>query len=182
VLLQEGQTDMIRSIYRMAEWLALLGGVVLVALTVMVVASISGRALVSVGLGPVPGDFELVEVGVAVAIFFFMPWCYIKAGHATVDLLYMHMGQGGQRVIQVISDLLMLLVWLVLVWQLGLGMLEKKEYMETTFILQMPIWWGYALCFAGGVAGCVVYVARMLTLLGLAREPEGWAVQSNAGH
>jgi hypothetical protein len=38
------------------------------------------------------------------------------------------------------------------------------------------------LCFAGGVAGCVVYVARMLTLLGLAREPEGWAVQSNAGH
>jgi TRAP-type C4-dicarboxylate transport system permease small subunit len=85
-------------------------------------------------------------------------------------------------VIQVISDLLMLLVWLVLVWQLGLGMLEKKEYMETTFILQLPIWWGYALCFAGGVAGCVVYVARMLTLLGLAREPEGWAVQTNAGH
>lgn len=173
---------MIRVMYRLAEGLALLGGVVLVALTLMVVASVTGRALVGIGLGPVQGDFELVEVGVAVAIFFFMPWCYVKGGHATVDLLYMHMGAMGRRAIQVISDVLMLAVWLVLVWQLSLGMLEKREYMETTFILQMPMWWGYALCVLGGVAGCLVYIARTLTVLGLAREPEGWAPEANAGH
>ncbi len=173
---------MIRSMYRLAEWLALVGGVVLVAITLMVVTSVTGRALTSIGLGPVQGDFELVEVGMAVAIFFFMPWCYVKAGHATVDLLYMHMGPAGRRAIQVVSDLLMLGVWLVLVWQLGLGMLEKKEYLETTFILQIPIWWGYALSLVGGVAGCLVYVARTLTGLGLAQEPAGWAPEANTGH
>jgi TRAP-type C4-dicarboxylate transport system permease small subunit len=173
---------MIDWIYRLAKWTAIAGGVMLSALTLMVVASVAGRALIGVGLGPVPGDFELVEVGVGIAIFFFMPWCYLRGGHATVDLLYMHIPRWAQKTIDTLSDVLMLLVWLMLTWKLWDGLVEKKEYMETTFILQMPIWWGYALCFAGGVAGCVVYVARMLTLLGLAREPEGWAVQSNAGH
>lgn len=173
---------MMRWVHRLAEWLAMLGGVLLVAMALMVVASVTGRALISVGLGPVQGDFEMVEVGMAVAIFFFMPWCHVKAGHATVDLLYMHLGSAGQRAIQVLSAALMLAVWLVLVWQLGLGMLEKKQYMETTFIRQIPIWWGYALCLVGGVLGCAVYLARTLSALGLVREPDAWAPDAHAGH
>lgn len=173
---------MIAWIYRLAYWAALVGGLVLVALTLMVVASVSGRALIGIGLGPIPGDFELVEVGVGVAVFFFLPWCYLKGGHATVDLLYMHMPKWIQRAIVIISDLLMMAVWLVLTWMLWQGLLEKKEYMETTFILQMPIWWAYAFCFVGAVIGCLSYIAKTLTLLGLASEPEGWTVETNAGH
>lgn len=173
---------MIAWIYRLAYWAALVGGLVLVALTLMVVASVSGRALIGIGLGPIPGDFELVEVGVGVAVFFFLPWCYLKGGHATVDLLYMHMPRWFQRSIVIISDLLMMAVWLVLTWMLWQGLLEKKEYMETTFILQMPIWWAYAFCFVGAVIGCLSYIAKTLTLLGLASEPEGWTVETNAGH
>lgn len=173
---------MIDWIYRASRWTALLGGLVLVALTLMVVASVAGRALIGMGLGPVPGDFELVEVGVGVAVFFFMPWCYLRSGHATVDLLYMHMPRWAQRGVVIISDILMLLVWLMLTWKLWDGLLEKKEYMETTFILQMPVWWAYALCFAGAVMGCLAYAARTLTLLGLASEPEGWSVDNHAGH
>jgi hypothetical protein len=51
---------MISLIYRLANWTAIVGGLVLVALTLMVVASVAGRALIGLGLGPVPGDFELV--------------------------------------------------------------------------------------------------------------------------
>jgi TRAP-type C4-dicarboxylate transport system permease small subunit len=173
---------MIAWIYRVANWTAIVGGVVLVALTVMVVVSVIGRALIGVGLGPIPGDFELVEVGVGIAIFFFMPWCYLRGGHATVDLLYMHSPRWAQRLVVTISDLLMLAVWLILTWKLLEGMLEKKEYMETTFILQMPIWWAYALCLVGAVIGCVCYFAKTLTQLGLAAEPAGWSVEANAGH
>ena len=82
---------MISFIYRLANWTAIVGGIVLVAMTLMVVASVAGRAMIGLGLGPVPGDFELVEVGVGIAIFYFLPWCYLRGGHATVDLLYMHM-------------------------------------------------------------------------------------------
>jgi TRAP-type C4-dicarboxylate transport system permease small subunit len=169
-------------IYRLSNWAALLGGIVLVAITLMVVASVTGRALIGAGLGPVPGDFELVEVGVGIAIFFFLPWCYLRGGHATVDMLYMHVPRWAQKMVDTFSDLLMLAVWLVLTWKLWEGLLEKKEYTETTFILQMPVWWAYAFCFAGAVLGCLAYFAKTLTQLGLAKPPAGWTTESNAGH
>jgi TRAP-type C4-dicarboxylate transport system permease small subunit len=173
---------MISLIYRLARWTAIVGGLVLVALTLMVVASVAGRAMIGLGLGPVPGDFELVEVGVGIAIFFFLPWCYLRGGHATVDLLYMHMPVWFKRSVDTFSDVAMLLVWLVLTWKLWEGMLEKKEYMETTFILQMPIWWAFAFCLVGAVIGCICYVAKTLTRLGLASEPPGWTVEANVIH
>ena len=50
-------------------------------IALMSVASIVGRALsgLGLGLGPVPGDFELVEAGTALAVFCFLPWCHLKA-------------------------------------------------------------------------------------------------------
>lgn len=173
---------MIAFIYRLANWTAIVGGIVLVALTLMVVASVAGRALIGLGLGPVPGDFELVEVGVGIAIFYFLPWCYLRGGHATVDLLYMHMPSWFRKAVDLFSDVAMLLVWLVLTWKLWEGMVEKKEYLETTFILQMPIWWAYAFCLVGAVIGCIAYVAKTLTRLGLASEPKGWTVEANVSH
>lgn len=173
---------MINWIYRLAHWTAVFGGILLVAVTLMVVASVAGRAMIGLGLGPVPGDFELVEVGIGVAIFYFLPWCYLRGGHATVDLLYMHMPRWFQKGIDLLSDVAMLLVWLVLTWKLWEGLLEKKEYMETTFILQMPVWWAYALCFVGAVIGCLCYAAKLMTRLGLASEPKGWTVQANVSH
>ena len=171
---------MIGFIYRLAQWAAIVGGIALCALTLMIVASVSGRALIGVGLGPVPGDFELVEVGTAIAVFFFLPWTYLKGGHATVDLLYMHLPAWGRRAVLVVSDLVMLAVWLVLTWKLYEGMLEKKQYMETTFILAMPVWWAYAACLVGAVIGCLAYIARSATLLGLGKEPEGWTTEAGA--
>lgn len=173
---------MIGLIYKASRWSAIFGGLVLCAVTLMIVLSVSGRALIGVGLGPVPGDFELVEIGTAVAVFFFLPWCYLRGGHATVDLVFMHLPPAAQKTVIVISDVLMLVVWLVLTWRLWDGMVEKREYMETTFILQMPIWWGYALCFVGAVIGCLSYVAKTLTQIGLATEPAGWTVEQAGGH
>lgn len=169
---------MIAFIYRLSRWAAIVGGIVLVALTLMIVASVSGRALIGLGLGPVPGDFELVEMGTAVAVLFFLPWTYLKGGHATVDLLYTHLPARGQRVVLVVSDLLMLAVWLLMTWKLIEGMLEKKQYLETTLILQTPLWWIYAVCCVGAVIGCLAYLARTATLLGLGKEPVGWTTEA----
>ena len=148
-------------IFRSAKWSAIVGGLVLCAITLMSVASITGRALIGVGLGPVPGDFEMVEVGTALAVFFFLPWCYLKGGHATVDLFYMHLPKSMK--------------WLV-------GMMDYHENGEVTFILQMPVWWAYALCMVGAVIGCLSYIAKTLIQFGLAKYPPGWTVESTGGH
>lgn len=169
-------------VFRCAKWSAILGGLVLCALMVMIVSSVAGRAMIGLGLGPVPGDFELVEAGTAIAVFFFLPWCYLRGGHATVDLFYMHLPKAVQWFVVTLSDLLMLALWLVLTWRLWDGLLEKREYMETTFILQMPVWWAYALCMVGAVIGCLAYVAKTLIQFKLASWPEGWPTEAAGGH
>lgn len=169
-------------IFRLTRWSAVLGGVILALMMLMVVASVSGRALVPLGLGPVPGDFELVEIATAVAVFLFLPWCYLRGGHASVDLLYQHFPRRLKWLVVTLSDVLMLALWLVLTERLYEGMQEKREYLETTFILLMPLWWGYALCLVGGAIGCLAYLGKTLIQFGLARWPEGWTVESTGGH
>jgi TRAP-type C4-dicarboxylate transport system permease small subunit len=157
----------------LARWLAYAGGVVLCLLCVVVVASVSGRALIGLGLKPVPGDFELVEMGTAMAVFFFLPWCYLRAGHAMVDLLYLHLPAWARKAVNVLSDLLMLGAWLILTWRLGIAVADKYSEHETTFILQMPLWIGHAIGFAGAAVGCFVYLAGTLAEMGLISKAAG---------
>lgn len=165
---------MIRWIFELARWSALFGGVVLCAITLMSVSSITGRAMVSLGLGPVPGDFELVEAGTAVAVFFFMPLCYLRSGHATVDLLSAYLPAVAQWLVETLSDLLMLVLWVTLTWKLYEGLLEKRAFFESTYILQLPLWWAYAVCLVGATVGCLAYLAKAAIQVNLAAWPDHW--------
>jgi TRAP-type C4-dicarboxylate transport system permease small subunit len=138
----------------LAKLMALAGGVILTALAVMSVVSIVGRAFSRVGLGPVPGDFELIEAGCAVAVFAFLPWCQFRQGHVTVDLLGSYLPTSLWASLAVIGNVAMSIIALIVGWQLWLGFLDKLENHETSMILQMPIWWGYA----AGVAASIVFV------------------------
>ena len=133
----------------LARGLALAGGLVLVALTAMTVASITGRGFNFLGLGPVPGDFELVEAGCAFAVFAFLPWCQYRRGHVTVDILIGQLGPRATAVTGLIGNLLITLAVTVIAWRLLFGLLEKRAWGETTFILQMPLWWAYAASLVG---------------------------------
>lgn len=173
---------MIRYVYKLAEWLAFLGGLLLCLLALMVVTSVSGRALLKLGLGPIPGDFEMAEMLAAVVVFFFLPWCYLKNGHAMVDLLYMHLPRWAQRGVTMFSDVLMTVAWIVLTWRLGIALVDKFNEKEVTFILQIPMWWAFAICFFGAVVGCLTYLAKTLVELGVFRAPPGWDTAAAGGH
>ncbi|MDO5625043.1 MAG: TRAP transporter small permease [Pseudomonadota bacterium] len=168
-------------IYTLARWLARVGGAVLVALTAMTVVSIIGRSLTGLGLGPVRGDFELVEMGSALAVFCFLPWCHLKRGHAVVDMLWRSYPAGLRRFLDIATQALMLAVWLLLTWRMAVGMQDYMGNGETTFILQMPVWWGYAPCVVAAVLGCVVYAWTLLEALGLAQPPAGMTL-AEGGH
>ncbi len=140
----------------MSRWLAILGGVVLLAITVMTVVSIAGRAFIWAGLAPVPGDFELVEVGSAFAVFAFLPWCQVNRGHATVDIVTSYLSPRANRIIDVVSETLMTLAIILIAWRLWYGLMDKIRYNEVTFILQMPVWWGYAAAMAAASVGVLV--------------------------
>ena len=166
-----------------ARWTALLGGLVLILITLLTVASVSGRAMLTaanlhdsdswlmplypvlralggffngLGAGPVPGDFELVEVGTGFAIFAFLPWCHLKRGHATVEILANWFPNTMNRVIDIIANFLMLAIAALVAWRHWEGTLDKMSYGETTFILQFPLWWGYAAAMFGAMVFVIV--------------------------
>ncbi len=168
-------------IYSLSRAMAWLGAGVLTVLALISVASIAGRALSGFGLAPVPGDFELVEAGTALAVFCFLPWCHLKRGHAAVDLLWNSYPPAMRRVLDIVTEALMLAVWLLLIWRMGVAMLDYRANGEVSFILQMPVWWGYAASMVPALVGLVAYAWRLLESLGLAQPPAGFAA-ATGGH
>jgi len=151
------------------------GGAALIAALALTVISIVGRALIFAGLGPIPGDFELVEAGTAFAVLAFMGLCQYHRGHVTVDLFLSRAGRRTNAAIDVVANLLMTGAAGVLTWRLFLGMLDKRGYGETTFILQFPVWWGYAAALAG--AAVFTLVCAYTVLRSLHEAAEGPAAQ-----
>lgn len=158
-------------VYLMCRVMAWWGGLVLSLLAILSVVSIAGRAMSPLGLGPVPGDFELVEAGTALAVFSFLPWAHLQRSHAVVDLFWRSYPRAMRRVLDMLADALMMILWLLLTWRLGVATLDFRGNGEVTFILQFPVWWAYAASLVPAVLGCVAYVWRFLETLGWVGAP-----------
>ncbi len=165
----------------LSRFMAYLGGMMLVLLILLTCISVVGRSLngffhsglvesiapgfakwaLDLGVGPVNGDFELIEAGVAFSIFAFMPLCQITGGHASVELLSKTMSPFINRLLQFIIDTVFALVLLLIAVQLYSGMLSKMRSGQTTLLLESPVWWGYALSLVGAVvaAAVAIYIA-----------------------
>lgn len=154
-----------------ARTMAIIGGLILLAIIGLTVVSIVGRALLplGLGLGPVKGIYDVTEIGIAAAVFAFLPWCQIRNAHAAVDLFKPAFGDRLNHLLNVVIDLGMFLIASVGAWRLYLGMLDKLRYGETTLIAQLPVWQGYlasligAVAFALVAAFCVLRSVRVLT-------------------
>lgn len=147
-----------RWVARITTGLAIVAGVVLAAMAVMTVISITGRALIWAGLSPIPGDFELVEMGCAIAVFGFLPYCHLHRGHVTVDILVTVFPTWAFNLLTTIGDLTIAAIATVVAWRMWFGLQEKLAYGESTMILGAPLWIGYVLSFVGAVWLVVVCV------------------------
>ena len=147
-----------RLVYGLARGVAIAGGVVLCIVVVIVVISVVGRALIPLGLSAVPGDFEIVQSGVLFAIFCALPLTQFVRGHADVSVLVDRFPVRAVVIIEFVMDVLMLLATVFILWRFGVGMLDKYQNREVTFILHMPVWWTYAGGMLGAVSMLIVSV------------------------
>lgn len=169
---------------RLARVLAILGGIVLSGLVLLVCLSILGREvqgllngwfgdlapglsarLLATGIGPINGDFELVEAAMPFAIFAFLPLCQLSGAHAAVDIFTTRMPGRVTRPLRIVTEILFAAVLVLIAWQLFQGMLSKMRSGQTTFLIQFPIWWAYAASLVGAVGaalvGCYLALARL---------------------
>lgn len=136
-------------IVNLARWFALAGGCVLMLLVAMTIVSIIGRSLSHYGLAPVVGDFELVEQGMAIVIFWSLPWCQVQYGHVAVDIVARYFPPWLDRALAILTQCIIVLIALLIAWQSVNGLLDKYNWHETSIILGLPIWWSYGLAVIG---------------------------------
>ncbi len=168
-------------ITKLARAFAIFGGLALSALIVLTCISIVGRslnsalhsdfiqayapslgqALLAMGIGPINGDFELVQAGMAFAIFAFLPLCQLNGAHASVDIFTSTLPAQVNQILRLLIEIIFATVLVLIAVQLFAGMESKLRSGQTTLLLQYPVWWGYAISIPGaGVAALVaVYVA-----------------------
>ena len=144
-----------RALSALSVGLAVLGGLVLVGLTLMVVWSVLGREVQELPFWPdfapfswlavVPGEFELVELAYAGAVFCFLPFCQMARGNVIVDVFTDRLPPRIKTSLQLAGDLLYAAIAGLLTWQLSLRLADHwtAVWPETTMILRIPVVWGY---------------------------------------
>ena len=148
----------------LARAFALAGGALLVVITGMSVASIAGRAVLGT---PVPGDFELVQVGCGAGIAMFLPYCQLRRGNIIVDFFTVRAPARVQAALDTFGALTVAAVMALLAWRTTAGMLTVKAAGEVSMIVGFPIWIGYA---------AIVPSLALTALVGLATAVEAWKV------
>jgi TRAP-type C4-dicarboxylate transport system permease small subunit len=126
---------------------ALIGGVLLVALATMVVVSVTLRSDL-VGSAGVPGDFELVQMATAVAAFCFLPYCQLRRGNIFVDTFTLKLPRRWQRGIDALWDVVYAFAMALIAWRLGVGAGAAFASGENTMVLQLPSYLPIGLCAA----------------------------------
>ena len=90
-----------------------------------------------------PGDFELTEMGVAVASFAFLPYCQLTFANVSADVFTAKMSPCKVRILSRVGSLVAAAFSILLLWRMYEGLLDYQMYLETTTILQIPIWFAF---------------------------------------
>lgn len=171
-----------RVLEALARASAVFGGVVLTGAMIVTVISVIGRALVNVlgnvpgfgWMGPVPGDYEIVEMAAAIGVAAFLPICQMRAGHVLVDMFFARSGPRVLHGFSALGNFLFAAAGAVIVWRLYLGTISKFQYQESSMVLQIAVGWGYlglTVFFALAVLCAIYLFVRDITAM----------AQTNAG-
>lgn len=137
---------------------ALAGGIVLLCVVAVNMASIIGAMFGK----PFPGDFELTEMGVAIAVFAFLPYCQLTGANVSADIFTAGASKRLIAFFTLLGSLTALGFACLLIWRMYFGMLDQKEYGYTTTILQIPHWMAFVPIL---VSLALLALAALVTLM-----------------
>ena len=147
----------------------MIGGVILMVIALMTVVSIIGRA----ALGkPVPGDIEITQYAIAVAISAFLPHCLFSGGNLIVDFFTAKAKASTRKALDTIGALSLAFAMAIFAWRTVVGTISVMNAGETSMIIGMPLWWTYA-----GMAPCFM----LATLASVALAVKLWRGEVQAG-
>ncbi|MFM1880298.1 MAG: hypothetical protein RLZZ344_532 [Pseudomonadota bacterium] len=130
-----------RLLARLCKLFAVASGVVLLCMAAMSLASILGRAVFT---KPILGDYEMVQMMCAIAVSMALPYAHWANGHVIVDFFTAKARPGFNLLLDSIAGLLMSLAGAIMSWRLAVGMIDLYKNFDSSMLLGLPTWWGYA--------------------------------------
>ena len=113
------------------------GGVLLAAVVLLTVFSTAGNVFFD---RPFSGDFEVVEITVAIAVFMFLPYCQFTDAHVCADVFTARLGVRALARLRMLSSFVAAACAGVLLWRMSAGMSDYHADGAITHILAFPLW------------------------------------------
>ena len=157
-----------RALNRLSIAFAYAGGAVVAGVGIMSAISIVGRS----ALGrPIIGDFELVEFGTAIAGSLFLAYCQTSYGHIVVDFFTLKISDRMRDWLDRFGSLLMAIMYLAVGWRTITGAFDMFRNHETTMLMGVPIWIGYAGTVPGVFLAAITALAQSFGIVMAERAP-----------
>jgi TRAP-type C4-dicarboxylate transport system permease small subunit len=122
---------------RVARALAIIGGLLSVASALLVTTSVTLRWL---GFGSINGDFELVQIGVALSVFCFLPLTQARRGNIMVDTFTTWLPLRVQRAMDAFWDFVYAGFMALTAWCLMNGARDALASGLTSAMLGLNLW------------------------------------------
>ncbi len=153
----------------LATGFAYVGGGLLGGLGGLVLVSTLGDVLFA---RPVLGDFELVEMGTALAVFCFLPYAFVRQVHVRVLFPF---PEKWRRRLDWLTDGSFAVIATCLLWRMSIAFYQHLEapFPTGTPILNIPLWVAYPLLL-GSLAlwSGLCFLGLWHKAVGLASPPE----------
>lgn len=116
------------------------GALIILVMMLIVVVSVIRRGLFG---SPIPGDFELVEFGMAIAIAAFLPYCQMERGNVIADFFTNSASHRTKELLEAFGCLIYLLIAALFTWRMALGGIDAFRWGGNTMVLRLPNWWAF---------------------------------------
>lgn len=146
----------------LTESIALIGGLLSLGLAGLVVVSVIGRWA---GIGAIPGDFELVQIGTALSVFSFLPLCQTRRSNIVVDTFTGGLSRKTRAGIDAAWDLVYAFFMAVIGYCLSGGAIETLLNGTNSMVLGLPLGPVFILCALLAIFLAAVSVLTALKLL-----------------
>ncbi|HEX7045772.1 MAG TPA: TRAP transporter small permease [Burkholderiales bacterium] len=121
-------------------WAVGFGGMLLLAIVFMTAWSATSGFLFD---RPIAGDFELVQFGIAIAAFSFLPLCQLARANVIVDSFTLWAGPRLRMAMELLGALVAIAFSIILLWRMSIGMHDYYVHEEYTAIIGIPLWWAF---------------------------------------
>jgi TRAP-type C4-dicarboxylate transport system permease small subunit len=125
----------------LAKASAVLGGVLLTAITLVTCLSLIGRNTIG---KTIVGDFELTASAAGAAMALFLPWCQLSRGNIIVDFFTARAPRAVNAQLDRLGALLLAAVMALVAWRATLGGLNAWNTKVGSMLLGFPEWIVYA--------------------------------------